>query len=140
MAGRSSRRLRGIVLGRTKLGEADLILTLLAQDGSQVRAVAKGARKPGGRLAARCELFCEGDYLVAHGRNLGIVSQAEHIFTPSATRNDSMPSFPPQAGQLLFLNRPTIILRPPPKRSFFPLSAADHFLGVSRGRPKSCTA
>lgn len=88
MAGRSSRRLRGIVLGRTKLGEADLILTLLAQDGSQVRAVAKGARKPGGRLAARCELFCEGDYLVAHGRNLGIVSQAELLDAHDAIRGD----------------------------------------------------
>ncbi|MEG2982380.1 MAG: recombination protein O N-terminal domain-containing protein [Raoultibacter sp.] len=33
---------RVIVLQKTKLGETDLILTLLAEDGAQIRAVAKG--------------------------------------------------------------------------------------------------
>ena len=65
MAGRRTYRTRAIVLDRTKLGETDLILTLLAEDGSQRRAVAKGARKPGGRLAARVELFSECDLLLA---------------------------------------------------------------------------
>ena len=46
------------MLGHTKLAEQDLILTLLSETGEQLRAVAKGARKPGGRLAARVELFC----------------------------------------------------------------------------------
>lgn len=77
MAGsRRALRKRGIVLGRTKLAEQDLILTLLTQDGSQLRCVAKGARKPGGRLASRAELFCEVDMLVSQGRSLGIVSEA----------------------------------------------------------------
>ncbi|MBQ3328952.1 MAG: recombination protein O N-terminal domain-containing protein, partial [Eggerthellaceae bacterium] len=48
---------RGIVLRKTKLGEKDLIVTLLSEDGSLLRAVAKGARKPGGSLAARIDLF-----------------------------------------------------------------------------------
>lgn len=74
--GRRSVRHRAIVLGRTKLSEQDLILTLLAEDGSQVRAVAKGARKPGGRLASRSELFSEVDLLIAQGRSLGIVTEA----------------------------------------------------------------
>ena len=39
--------------------------------------VAAGARKPGGRLAARCELFCTVDLLLARGRSLDVVSQAE---------------------------------------------------------------
>lgn len=39
--------LHAIVLRKTKLGESDLILTLLAEDGRQVRAVAKGARQAG---------------------------------------------------------------------------------------------
>ena len=47
---------RAIVLRKTKLGESDLIVTLLAQDGSQARAVAKGARKPSSPFAARLEL------------------------------------------------------------------------------------
>ena len=76
MAGRRTYHVRACVIGRTKLGETDLILTLLAADGRQLRAVAKGARRPGGRLAARVELFCECDLLVACGRSLDVVSEA----------------------------------------------------------------
>ena len=70
------------MLDKTKLKETDLILTLLGESGRQIRAVAKGARKPGGRLAARCELCCEVDLLLAHGRNLDVVSQAELLAAP----------------------------------------------------------
>ncbi|MBP3894807.1 MAG: DNA repair protein RecO [Atopobiaceae bacterium] len=86
--GRKATRLTAIVLGRTKLAEQDLILTLLSQDGAQVRAVAKGARKPGGRLASRVELFCETDFLIAHGRSLGIVSEASLIDAHDGVRGD----------------------------------------------------
>ena len=81
MAGRRTHRTRGIVLDHVKLGEQDLIVTLLTANGAQARAVAKGARKPGGRLAARVELFSETDFLLASGRNLDIVSEAtSHLF------------------------------------------------------------
>ena len=76
MAGRRTYRTRAIVLDRTKLGEQDLILSLLTEDGSAVRAVAKGARKPGGRLAARVELFSQTDFLIAAGRSLDVISEA----------------------------------------------------------------
>ena len=49
--------LQALVLRKTKLGETDLIVTLLAQDGRQVRAVAKGARKPNSSFASRLEIF-----------------------------------------------------------------------------------
>jgi DNA repair protein RecO (recombination protein O) len=88
MVASRSLRTKAIVLDRTKLGEADLILTLLAESGSQIRAVAKGARKPGGRLAARCELFCEADMLIAHGRRLGIVSEAALIDAHEVLRGE----------------------------------------------------
>lgn len=74
---RRSTRIAAIVLGRTKLREQDVILTMIAEDGSQVRAIAKGGRKPGSRLAARTELFCESDFLISHGRGLPIVTEAE---------------------------------------------------------------
>ena len=77
MAGSRTYRTKALVLDKTKLKETDLILTMLDERGRQVRAVAKGARKPGGRLAARCELFCTVDMLLAHGRSLDVVSQAE---------------------------------------------------------------
>ena len=71
-----------MVLDKTKLKETDLILTLLARDGRQIRAVAKGARKPGSRLAARCEVSCTVDLLLARGRSLDVVSQAELVEAP----------------------------------------------------------
>ena len=77
MAGSRTYRTKVLVLDKTKLKETDLILTMLDERGRQVRAVAKGARKPGGRLAARCEMFCTVDLLLAHGRSLDVVSQAE---------------------------------------------------------------
>ena len=54
MPARKTFRTKAIVLDRTALAEQDLILTLLAESGEELRAVAKGARKPGGRLAAIC--------------------------------------------------------------------------------------
>ncbi len=72
MAGSRTYRTKVLVLDKTKLKETDLILTMLDERGRQVRAVAKGARKPGGRLAARCELFCTVDMLLAHGRSLDV--------------------------------------------------------------------
>ena len=82
--GRRTRHTTAIVIDRTKLGESDLILTLLEADGSQGRAVAKGARKPGGKLAARVQLFCELDLLLAVGRNLDVVAEAQ-LTEPHAT-------------------------------------------------------
>lgn len=74
-----TQRERVVVLGQTKLGEKDLIVTLLAEDGRRVRAVAKGARRPGSRLAAPMELFSEADALLARGRNLDIVTEASLV-------------------------------------------------------------
>ena len=88
MAGRRTYCTRAIVLDRTKLAEQDLILTLLSADGSQARAVAKGARKPGGRLAARAELFCETDFLLAAGRSLDVVSEAQTVEPHARLRGD----------------------------------------------------
>lgn len=82
MAASRTYRATCVVLDKTKLREADLILTLLASDGRQVRAVAKGARKPGSRLAARCEVGCTVDLLLARGRSLDVVSQAELVAAP----------------------------------------------------------
>ncbi len=91
MPGRKVSRCRGIVLDRTKLAEQDLILTMLSLEGEQVRAVAKGARKPGSRLAARTELFCDIDFMLSQGRGLGIVSEAQVIDAHEGVRGDLDP-------------------------------------------------
>lgn len=70
---------QGIVLRRTKLAESDLIVTLLADTPSQLRVVAKGARKPSGKLAGAMNLGNEVDLLVHEGRGLGVVSEARLV-------------------------------------------------------------
>ncbi len=69
-------KVRALVLRKTKLGESDLILTLLAEDGRQIRAVAKGARKPGSRLSGSVELHTVADFLLHTGRTLDVVSES----------------------------------------------------------------
>lgn len=80
--------LRALVLRKTKLGEADLILTLLAADGRQVRAVAKGARKPTSRLGARVEPYTVLDLLLHTGRNLHVIAEARTEASHEALRSD----------------------------------------------------
>lgn len=79
---------RVIVLRKTKLGEADLILTMLAENGSQIRAVAKGARKPASSFAARLELYSVVDALFARGRTLDIVKEARLVESNEPLRRD----------------------------------------------------
>lgn len=88
MARGRTRHTSATVIDRTKLGESDLILTLLEADGCQGRAVAKGARKPGGKLAARVQLFCEVDLLLALGRNLDVVAEAQLTCPHASLRGD----------------------------------------------------
>lgn len=79
---------RAIVLRKTKLGESDLVLTLIVEDGSQVRAVAKGARKPTSPFAARLELYSVVDALIARGRSLDIVKEARLVESNDRLRRD----------------------------------------------------
>lgn len=81
-------KIRTIVLKKTKLSEADLIITFLAEDGSQVRAVAKGARKPSSTFASRLEIFSNVEVLLAKGKNLDIVKEAKIINAYSKIRSD----------------------------------------------------
>lgn len=80
--------LRALVLRKTKLGETDTILTLLAADGRQVRAVAKGLRKPGGRFGARLEPYAVCDLLLHTGRSLEMVTEAQTVASHSGLRED----------------------------------------------------
>jgi DNA repair protein RecO (recombination protein O) len=77
-----------IVLRKTKLRETDTILTLLAEDGRQIRAVAKGLRKPGGRFGARLEPYSVVDLLLHTGRSLDMITEAATISSHSGLRED----------------------------------------------------
>ena len=80
---------RGFVLKKTKLGETDLILTILAENGSQIRAVAKGARKPNSAMAPRLELFSIVDLLLHQGRSLDVISEVRLIEPNIACRSSA---------------------------------------------------
>lgn len=79
---------RGLVLRKTKLGEADLIITLLAENGSQLRVVAKGARKPSSSFAARLELGSVCDLLCSMGKSLDIVKEVRLVQSNELLRRD----------------------------------------------------
>jgi len=79
---------RALVLRKTKLGETDSILNLLAEDGRQIRAVAKGVRKPGSRFGGRLEPHSVVDLLLHTGRNLDVITEADTVVTHSAVRED----------------------------------------------------
>lgn len=80
--------LTALVVRKTKLGETDSILTLLSRDGSQVRAVAKGLRKPGGRFGARLELYSEVELLLHTGRTLDVITEAQLVRSHASLRGD----------------------------------------------------
>ena len=72
-------RVEAIVLKRSDFGEADRLLTLYTPDLGKIRAIAKGARKPSSRKSGHVELFTHSALLLAKGRNLDIVTQADTL-------------------------------------------------------------
>ncbi len=78
-----------IVLKKTKLKEADLILTMLDEDGRQVRGVACGARKPGNkRFGARLEPFSVVELQLYPGRSLESITEVSCLEPNAAVRED----------------------------------------------------
>ncbi|MGZ3680946.1 MAG: DNA repair protein RecO, partial [Ktedonobacterales bacterium] len=66
-----------IVLRRTNFGEADRILTLFTPSYGKVRAIAKGVRRTTSRLSGHLEPCTRTQLLLATGRDLDIITQAE---------------------------------------------------------------
>jgi len=79
---------QAIVLRQRRLGEADKIVTLYTSHGGKVDAVAKGVRRTKSRLAGHLEPLTHGSYLLAEGRDLDIVTQAETVDAFSSLRAD----------------------------------------------------
>ena len=72
-------RTEAIILKRSDFGEADRLLTFFTPYRGKLRAIAKGARKPQSRKSGHLELFSHTRLLLAQGRNLDIVTQAETV-------------------------------------------------------------
>lgn len=84
-----SYRARALVVRKTKLRESDIIVTFISEDGSPIRAVAKGARKPGSTFASRLELLNTVDVLLAKGSSLDIVQEVRVVAAHASIRSDA---------------------------------------------------
>jgi DNA repair protein RecO (recombination protein O) len=69
----------GINLKSMPLGEADKLVTILTREFGLIRAVAPGARKQKSQLGGRSGLFVVNELLIAKGRSLDKITQAETL-------------------------------------------------------------
>lgn len=80
--------LTAINIGGFQIGESDKVVSMFSSERGLVRAVAKGAKKPGTKMAGKSEALCVNNLLIAKGRSLDIITQAESIDTFRKLRND----------------------------------------------------
>ncbi len=73
-----------IIIKKTKLGDADRILTLYTPQLGKIQGVAKGVRRPRSKLAGHLELLTHSLVSLARGRNLDTIigSQTINSFLP----------------------------------------------------------
>lgn len=83
-----SLRVEAVVLRHSDWGEADRLLWLYTRELGKVKAIAKGVRKERSRKAGHLEPFTRVSLLLARGRDLWIVTQAEAADVYPALRED----------------------------------------------------
>jgi DNA repair protein RecO (recombination protein O) len=81
-------RVEAVVLRHTDWGEADRLLGLYTRELGKIRTVAKGVRKPRSRKAGHLEPFTQVSLLLARGRELFIITQAETVNAHAHLRED----------------------------------------------------
>ncbi len=80
-ADRSTRTYRttGINLRSKPSGEADRLMTILTKEHGLIRAIAPSARKQKSSLSGRSGLFVVNDLLIAKGKSMDKITQAESL-------------------------------------------------------------
>lgn len=81
-------RVSAIVLKRRDQGEADRLLTVLTPDRGKLTLLAKGVRRQASRKAGHIEPFTHVDLLIAKGKSLDLLTQAETVEAHRALRED----------------------------------------------------
>jgi DNA repair protein RecO (recombination protein O) len=81
-------RVEAIVLRHSNWGEADRMLVLFTQELGKVRAIGKGVRKLRSRKAGHLEPFTRASLLLARGRDMLIVTQADTVDAYQGLRDD----------------------------------------------------
>ncbi len=77
-----------IIIKKTKLGEADRILTLYSIDLGKIQGVAKGIRRPRSKLAGHLELLTHSQITFARGRNLDTIIGSQTVDSFLLLKND----------------------------------------------------
>lgn len=89
MPGRErSQRVEAVVLRHNDWGEADRILVLYTLEMGKIRVIAKGVRKLRSRKAGHLEPFTRVALMLARGRDMSIVTQAETLDAYLGLRDD----------------------------------------------------
>ncbi len=83
-----SQRVEAVVLRHSDWGEADRLLVLYTREMGKIRAIAKGVRKLRSRKAGHVEPFSRVNLLLARGRDMWIVTQAELQESYQSIRED----------------------------------------------------
>lgn len=68
-----------VIIKKTRLGEADRILTLFTPHLGKIQAVARGVRRPRSKMAGHLELLTHSLISLARGRNLDTVTGSQTI-------------------------------------------------------------
>ena len=77
-----------VVLKRRRFSDSDRVVTLLTPARGKLEAIAKGALRPRSKLAGHLEPMTHVEVVLAHGRTLGIVTQAQTIEPFAPLRDD----------------------------------------------------
>ncbi|MSQ30689.1 MAG: DNA repair protein RecO [Dehalococcoidia bacterium] len=90
MPGRVPRVVRtpAIVLRHRRLGEADRIVTLLTPGRGKIDVIAKGVLRARSRMAGHLEPLTLVEVVLAHGRSMDVVTQAQTIDAFPAAHDD----------------------------------------------------
>lgn len=60
-------------------GEADKIVMMYSKDKGLIKCIAKGSKKPNGKLGGRMDMFVANNLLLTKGKSMDSVSQAEIV-------------------------------------------------------------
>ncbi|MBN2048299.1 MAG: DNA repair protein RecO [Anaerolineaceae bacterium] len=81
-------RAEAVVLRHSEMGEADRLLVLFTREQGKIRAIAKGVRKIRSRKAGHLQPFSRTRLMLARGKSLWIITQAELIDSYLPLRDD----------------------------------------------------
>jgi DNA repair protein RecO (recombination protein O) len=88
MAAPHSYQTPAIVIKQSRIGEADRIVTVYTPGLGKLRAIAKGACRPGSRLGGNVAPLTYCSMMLAKGRNLDIITQSQPIDSFPVLKND----------------------------------------------------